>query len=569
MKGTAGNVWSRFVAIAAPFFRSERRWRAYALLAVLAVLLLAVSGLNVVNSFVNRFFMTAVERRQPDRFVYFAVVYVAVFAASTVVSVFSTYVEARFGLMWRDWLTRRFIDKYLNNFAYYRVKTAEEVDNPDQRIAEDVRSFASTTLGFALMLVNSTITVVAFLGVLWTITPWLFIVAAGYAAFGSVSTFLLGRKLIGLDNLQLKKEADFRYQLVHLRENAESISLLGAEKDENVRLGRRLTTAIDNFKQIIFVNRRIGFFTAGYNYLIQLLPLLITAPMYIRGEIEFGEVTQSQMAFNTVVAAFSLVVVQFANISAYAAVVTRLGSLWEALDRAAKTPPPIKVVVDDSKVAYDHLTLRTPKEGRPLVKGLSLEVPAGRRLLIDGPNGAGKTALVRATLGIWEGGEGRVIRPARARVLFLPQRPYISPGPLRDQLVPAKGVDDDRLLEALRDVTFGPILERFGGLDADHDWPNVLSLGEQQLLAFARLLLTRPRYAFLDEATTALDPERARHVYDLLSRTDMTYISVAEHHSLLDYHDDLLELHEDGTWKLSPTAERVAEAAGAAARQPA
>jgi putative ATP-binding cassette transporter len=547
------NAWSRFLALARPVFHSEIRWRAGGVLALLLTLLLSVSGLNVVNSYVGRDFITAVTERNADSYPLLAFLYIGVFASTTIVAVLARFTEERLGLMWRRWLTGHLLDRYLSSRVAYRLNNREDIDNPDQRLSEDVRNFTVTTLSFFVLLTNSTSTALAFLGVLWSITPLLFLVAVGYAVFGSVMTVLLGHRLVGLDNLQFKREADFRYELVQVRMHAEELALTAGERHERHRLGRRLWALVDNYRGIIAVNRNLGFFTVGYGYLVQLIPILIAAPLYLRGEQEFGVVTQSAMAFAQVVTALSLIVVQFQNISAFAAVIGRLGSLGEAIESAA-APAAIPTAEDVTRLAYEGLTLRTPKEGRVLVRDLWLEVPRGRRLLIDGPNGAGKSALVRATLGIWEEGEGRIVRPPRSELMFLPQRPYTGSGTLRDLLIPpdSREVADAHVLDALRAVDFEAVVTRVGGLDAERDWYSVLSPGEQQVLAFARLLMVQPRFAFLDDAAHVLGRERARQLYHTLAQTDITYISVTAHPDLPEYHDALLEIHDDGSWELLP-----------------
>jgi putative ATP-binding cassette transporter len=306
------NVWQRFYTLAAPFFASEARWKAFALLGALLGLIVLLNVINVQNSYVNRDFMTAVQDRDQARYGPLAVLYFGVFAALTVCDVLYAWSEAKLGLVWRQWLTKRLLARYLARRAYYWINRVQEIDNPDQRIAEDVRSFTATTLGFFLMLLNAAITAGAFLGVLWSISPWLFLVAVGYALFGSLGTVYLGRRLVGLNNLQLKKEADFRYELVRLREHAESVALLCAEPEEARRLRRRLDAAVDNFDVMIRVNRNLGFFTVGFKYMIQLLPLLLATPLYLSGaRADFGVVTQSAMAFAQVVGALSVIIDQF------------------------------------------------------------------------------------------------------------------------------------------------------------------------------------------------------------------------------------------------------------------
>jgi putative ATP-binding cassette transporter len=547
--------WSRFVTIAKPYFVSEARWQGIGLFALLVTFLLATSGLNVVNSFVGRDFMTAISQREPGRFVSLALCYAVVFVLSTAVGAFYRFTEETLGLRWREWLTRHLTDRYLAKHAYYRIKSAASVDNPDQRIAEDTKTFTVNTLSITLILLNSTITLCAFAGVLWSITPWLFLAAVGYALFGSLTTILLGRRLVALDVLQLKKEADLRYELIRVREYAEPIALLRGEGKENQRVRRRLRALVENFRAMIRLNRNLAFFTEGYKYMIQLIPLVIAAPLYMHGRIEFGMVTQAAMAFSLVINAFSVIVTEFQRIIQFAADLERLTSLWEATeDRPVPGKGPLELVEDGDLLAYEGVTLVTPAEGRLLIDNLSLKVPPGRRLLITGPDGSGRSSLLRATAGLWTAGQGRIIRPPPGQVMFLPQQPYLVRGSLRDQLVYAcrdEALSADRIREVVHQVHLGPVLERVGGLDVERDWPNVLSLGEQQLVGFSRVLLAEPQFAFLDEATNALDPQRADQLYRALAATSTTYVSVGNDRGLLDYHDMVLEVEGNGVWRVA------------------
>lgn len=551
--------WSRIVRITRPIFVSEMKWRALGWLGLLLVLLLSVTRLNVVNNYVGGDFMTAISERNPSKYREMAIKYLLVFAASTAVAVFAKFSEERLGILWRGWLTGHLLDKYLANRNYHRLMNRPEIDNPDQRITEDVKTFTTTTLSFLLMLLNATITACAFSFVTWKLSPLLLGVAVGYAIVGSLLTMLVGRRLIGLNNRQLQREANFRYELIHVREYADSIALLRGEKKQRARLGKRLGELVDNFRNIVSVNRNLGFFTVGYNYLIQIIPVLIVAPQYIRGEAEFGVISQSMQAFAQIIGAFSLIVTQFAQISSFAAVVNRMGAIWEVLDEAPEpAASKIEIVHDDARLAYERLTLRAAKDNKVLIDELSVEVPLGRRLLILGPDGIGKSALARATAGIWTHGEGRIVRPGQDTILFIPQRPYTALGTLRDQFFDADylGPDaDERLVAALCQVAFGPILDRVGGLDVERDWANLLTVGEQQLLGIARLLIARPRFAFLDRATNALSPSRVKHVYEVLSATSISYVSVGDQPILRDYHDAALELRDEGKWTTGPARE--------------
>jgi putative ATP-binding cassette transporter len=557
MPMTRRPMWSRFLRVSKPFFQSEERWRAFALFGVIAVFILSLNGLNVLNTFVNRGFMTALSERQVGRFFSLVAVFAGVFVVLTVVAVFKAFTEDRLRLRWRQWLTRHLADRYLSSRAYYRLKARADVDNPDQRLSEDVKTFTDQALALTLILANSAVTLISFSSVLWSITPWLCVAAVLYAAFGSVVTVLVGRRLVKWDVQQYRKEADFRYDLIQVRVQAEPIALMAGEADEGCRLGRRLGVLVENMKGIIGLTRNIGFFATGFDYMIQVIPLLIVAPLYMRGEVELGAVTQAAMVFTHVMGAFTLIVKEFQRLTTFGAVVERLGLFCEVLDEetAAPAKAPIETVEDEGRVAFENLTLTTPRDGRLLVKDLSVQVCRGESLLVRGPCGSGRTSLLRAAAGLWVAGQGRIARPPLAQVMFLPQQPYLRGGPLRDQLLYGsceKEMPDDKVLAVLRKLRLGALLDRVGGLGAEHDWSSTLSRGEQQQVAFARLLLANPDFAFLDEPTSALEAPEAYHLYEALARTPITYVSVGTDPGLADFHHRVLELGPGGTWEVTP-----------------
>ncbi len=296
------------------------------------------------------------------------------------VAVLYRFAEERLGLLWRSWLTRKVTEHYLDGRTYLRLKESAEIDNPDQRIAEDIRAFTTTTLSFSLIILNSTLAAISFSGVLWTISPLLFVVAVGYAALGTLTTVLLGRPLVGLNYRQSDREADFRSALIHVGENAESIALLRREDRLRARLMRRIDELVENSRRITSVNRNLGFFTTGYNYLIQIIPALIVAPRFIRGEVEFGVITQSTMAFTQLLGAFSLFINQVGSITSFAAVVARLSELGGAVETMDADGPGIETVEDNGRVAYERLTLRSPRDDAPLAgRGLGVDPPGMRR----------------------------------------------------------------------------------------------------------------------------------------------------------------------------------------------
>ena len=540
---------------------SRVRGRAITLLVLLLVFALSVNGLNVVNSYVGRNFMTAIANRDRSGFVSMAILYVGVFAATTAVAVFYRFFEERLGLLWRAWLTKRMTARYLERRTYFQLIESTEVDNPDQRIAEDIHAFTTTTLSFTLILLNSALAVVSFSGVLWSISPLLFGVAVGYAALGTLMTILLGRPLVWLNYAQFGREADFRTSLIHVRENAASVALLHREG----RLRQQLMSGIDklvlNFRRITSVNRNLGFFTTGYNYLIQIIPALFVAPQFIRGEVEFGVITQAAIAFTQLLGAFSLIVNQFASISSFAAVIARLGGFADAIETIEAARPAIETDEVPDRVAYEGLTLRASPGAAPLLDALSVAVPRGTRLLVTGPNDAARLALFRATAGIWTSGEGRIARPSLDEIYFLPEQPYLIPGTLRQLLVRTgheADTPDDRLVAALREADLESVVERARGLDVEHhDWSTILPLGERQEMVIARVMLERPAFAVLDRVSTALGLARLEVSLRRLTEAGITYLNFDELAiPSAELYDAVLEITATGAWSWKPLSGR-------------
>ncbi|MEK1888981.1 MAG: SbmA/BacA-like family transporter [Phyllobacterium sp.] len=541
---------SRFLRGFKLFMSSEAGKKARWMLVGLVILLCGINMLNVVNSYVGRNFMTAIADRKTAEFSQQAIFYIGVFAASTVVAVFARFTEERLALLWREFLTRRAVTLYLSDAAYFHMDASGQLTYPDQRISDDVRTFTTTTLSFVIMIFNSGLTIVAFSGVLWSISPLLFGVAVVYAACGSYLTIALGRPLIQLNYDQLDKEAGFRSGLIHVRETAEAIMVASGEERQKARLLQRLDEAIGNFRRITAVNRNLGFFTTGYNWLIQIIPALIVAPAFIRGDVEFGVITQSAAAFAMLVAAFSLIVTQFQSISNFAAVIARLGTLLEAFEQshAPAEPSGIDIAEDEGRLAFEHLTLLTA-DGRPLLKDLSVSVEIGTRVLITGPNQAAGVALFKAAAHVPATGSGRIVRPSRGGLLFLPQQPYLMPGTLRQTLVSpdkAEEISDDRIVDLLRE--FDLDVGQAGGLDQERDWDAVLSLREQQLLALVGIILAGPRFVFLDRLETTLGTEEFRKVLHALSRNAIAYINNGATSAGENLYDAKLRCESEGKW---------------------
>lgn len=563
MKEINRQVWDRFVLIAKPFWSSDDKFAARCLLGVLLLLMLAVNGLNVAINFVGGDFMTALSGKDAPKYFKLLWIYGGVFAVGTPIVVFYSFVQSKLAVRWRKWLAEHLLDKYLQNRNFYKLNHSTVIDNPDERLHQDISTFCSTALSLMLTVLGSIITLCSFAGILWSIYKPLCLVLIVYSIGGTIATVLYGKRLIGLNFDQLRKEADFRYSLVHVRKNAESIAFYQGEEQEGFQIKSRFSEAITNFNLLIGWQRNLGFLTTGYNYMVVIIPSLIIAPLYFAGTIQFGVITQADMAFTQVLASLSIIISSFTDLSSFIAVINRLGSFVEELDaQEAENNSTIVTTVGD-QIALNSVTVATPDGREKLVEKLTLSLAQGQGLLILGASGAGKSSLLRTIAGLWNSGEGIITRPALKEMMFLPQRPYMSLGSLRNQLLyPHIGTAfaDDELQNVLEQVNLADLASRVGGLDAERDWTEFLSTGEQQRLAFARLLVHKPKYAVLDEATSGLDLANESRLYQGLRKTGTTFISVGHRTSLFSYHEQALELIGAGAWKAGPTAEFAARA---------
>lgn len=545
-------TWKRFRGVLRMFVKSDQGPKAVMFATTLGLLMCAITGLNVVNSYVGRDFMSAIEHRNMAVFQKQGLFYVGVFLASTVVLVMYRFTEERLGILWREQLTRKLTEAYLKDRTYYRLDSSNGIANPDQRISDDVRAFTTTTLSFTLLIVNGTLTAISFSGVLWSISPMLFGVAVAYAVCGSALTIILGRPLIRLNYNQLDMEANFRSDLIHVRENSESIALAHREGRFKARLNKRLAALTGNFRLLIRINRNLGFFTNGYNYFIQIIPALVIAPMFIWGEKEFGVITQSTMAFATLLGAFSLIVTQFQSISAFTAVTARLHSLSDAIEKANRiTPCTISLEKSLDRVAYQNVTLHSADGKRLLVSNLNLEIPRGSRWLVLGKDDAPKVALFRATAGVWECGGGQIIRPDLEDILFLPERPYLPPGTLREVLLRTGAesiMPDAVIMGVLVKLGIDEVVSRANGLDTEQDWDDLLSIGEQHLLSVSRIFLAKPAFVFLDRPGSALPKNQISSILDMLTEQGIGVVILSKNGESRLRYDAVLEIKADGAW---------------------
>lgn len=614
--------------ILTPYFHETREGPC--LFGILLFLALADSGISVYFSYIIRDLMTALAEKEAQAFYHVMIKFAISMVALIPLQVMYRFVRVKLAIAWRKWLTERVLKLYFSNKVYYGLERqsksdgasakdyenrTKSMDNPDQRIQEDVSSFTQFSLTFFLSIVNSTIDVVSFSIVLFSIVPELVIAIVLYASLGTLATILIGKVLIKLNYESLQREADFRFSLVRIRENCESIAFYRGEEVEKREAGRKFTRVIDNMTIINYIQRRLDFFSITYYHLSSLLPTFLLAQEYFNGLIEFGVISQASRAFWHILTDVSIVVDQFNGISAFMAGIDRLFLFLKAIQELDShrsnedadimvgksigilenvvTTAPSGISVREYD-AFEYLSPNTPLQLRPiliirnlrlttpdhkrvLIQNLNLSLQKGQNLLIAGVSGAGKSSLLRAIAGLWLSGDGEIVRPRD--VYFLPQRPYCPPGTLRDQLLyPSTEIGNDHdsaqstfddwrtqgaiwsdedLLNILTSVDLPDLALRAGdgdpvrGINTALDWSNTLSLGEQQRLAFGRLLVNRPRLIVMDESTSALDVVAERKMYTLVKESlvsqagdPATYISVGHRPTLLSYHKLKLLIQE-------------------------
>lgn len=567
--GFNARLWRRFVTIARPYWLSDERWRAKGLLALLILLLLAQTAFSVLFNHETGEFTSALAAGDAERFWSSIWRYTALLTAAVPVYGLYYFVRDTLGLRWRRWLTHRFLARYFSQRAYYRLNAVAGIDNPDQRIAEDINTFTQQSLYFSMIVLGSVIELIAFASVLWSISQGLVYFLVGYAIFSTWFTAsVFGKRLIGLNFRQLQREADFRFSLVRVREHAEPIAFYDGEAREMSALQRIFQAVYANYQKVLRWQFKLNLFQFAHSFLTVVLPSVIIANDVLSGELEVGRAIQAAGAFAAILSALTVIVEHFEGLSRFSAGVDRLHAFSQAL--GVETGQPAEDAVSGSaadtddgpqqirtvhgfQLALEHLTVLTPNREHLLVQGLTLAVKPGEGLLIVGASGAGKSSLLRVIAGLWNTGSGEVVRPAGSDMLFLPQQPYLPLGDLRCQLTyPQTGRDisDEELLQWLERVNLPTLAGRFGGLGAELDWAKVLSVGEQQRLAFARALLAKPRYLLLDEATSALDASNEERLYGQLAGLSITPISVSHHQTLLKHHHQVLELPGDGSWTL-------------------
>jgi putative ATP-binding cassette transporter len=552
-------------------FRSklrQGRWLPWLLLGVIVLLILVINGINVGISFIARNVDNTLVAYDSTGFWQTVAIYAFCLVLALPIRALQSYLIPRLGLLWREWLSGRLLGRYLTNRAYYVLnpndETAEEIDNPDQRISQDAASFTGTSLSVTVEVLSALLTFFSFIIVLWSISVKLALWLLIYSVGGTAVIIFASRKLVALNYQQLKLEADFRYGLVHIRDNAESIAFYRGEQQEAKEAERRLGGAIRNYNRLIIWEALISVIQRSYDYFSRFLPWLVIAPIYFAKQVDFGVFGQASIAFSQVLFSVSYIVNNIDRLAAFSASISRLEGFQGKVEAISNQVQRLEGSEQagfagrrDGSILVSHVDLVPPRSNRLLIHDLSLEVDNHQRLLVVGPSGCGKTSFLRMVSGLWPPAAGRVERPAEGELLFIPQKPYMLLGSLREQLcypLEPERFSDEQLRHVLEEVRLPELVQRYPDLDIKQDWPRLLSLGEQQRLAFARLLLNAPHFVVLDEATSALDVATERHLYELLTARDMAFVSVGHRPTLAAFHNTVLELDGTGHWRLIPAA---------------
>ncbi len=566
MRALLRDAW----AIARPYWFSEDRWAGRALLVAVIALNLGIVAINVMLNKWNLAFYNALQDKNYDIFLQQLLRFTWLAGSFIVVAVYELYLNQMLQIRWRRWLTDRYLTAWLEGGSYYRMQlVAGETDNPDQRIAEDVRLFIAGasgiggTLGLAIGGMRAVVTLVSFVTILWGLSgaftlPWIGLTVPAYmvwaallyAIVGTWLTDLIGRPLVRLNFNQQRYEADFRFNLVRFRENTEGVALYRGEADELRGFRERFAAVVNNWWGIMRQRKRLTGFQSGFAQIAIIFPFVVAAPRYFRGEIQLGGLVQTASAFGQVQDALSYIVSSYTELAEWRAVVERLAGFGRAIERAhaeAAVEGIRRTEKDGAALALKDVDLLLPG-GRPLMQGVDLTFRRGDNALISGPTGSGKSTLFRAIAGIWPFGRGEISMPAHGRVLFLPQKPYLPIGTLREVVsypnLPG-AVDDAVLRETLEAVGLS---EMAGRLDESAHWALRLSPGEQQRIAFARALVQKPDWLFLDEATSAVDEVGEARLYTLLRDRlpNTTLLSVGHRSSLRSFHTRQLVLTPNG-----------------------
>lgn len=544
------------------YWQSEEKKKAFFLLACIIALTLGVVYMLVLLNQWNNSFYSALQNYDAKKifdelihFSWLAAIYI-------LLAVYSYYLQQTLILNWRRWLTTRFIDIWLQNKTYYNLQMfGKDTDNPDQRISEDVRQFVEMTLSFGIGILKAFCTFASFVVILynlsgslsftfmgktWTINGYMLWASLLYSVIGTYITHIVGRKLVKINFIQQKYEADFRFSMIRLRESAESVAFYRGEAQEGSVFKQRFKMLLDNFWKLVNKQKQLVFLNSGYSQIAIIFPFVVAMNRYLTKEVTLGGLMQVASAFGRVQDSLSYFVDMYSSIAQWQAVVIRLTCFGHHMHDVYQQAERFHVerFAAADVVEVDNMQINLP-DGKPLLENISFTLHPGHNVLIKGVSGSGKSTLLRAISGIWPFVDGKIFLPERDKLMFIPQRSYLPLGTLRAALnYPGnKPIDDTELIYLMDLCQIGYLKDK---LDLEADWSHVLSVGEQQRLAFVRAHIQQPQWLFLDEATSALDEDTEANMYSLLQERlqQTTVVSVGHRSTLNKYHELVLRLNK-------------------------
>jgi len=545
------NTTGRTLKVLGSFWLGERKLVAWSWLALIVTMLVVINVLNICISFGERSVLNSLEHKQQGDFWFYIFVYAGIFIIGTPIVGTFGWIKNKMHLQWRDYLSQSLLNKLYDSDRFQAIVSDPRVTNPEQRIQQDADKVLDKLMTFVLALVDSGLALISFAAILWLLSPVLLLTAVAYSAVGTFIMLKFGRRMIGLQIEQESREAYFRRELVRATDNATAIASYRGARRELERAREHLRLTLANWNCVISWTRNLTLFKVGYDYFILVVPMLITAPMYFAGEMDWGMMGQAASSFGRVLGSLSVIVHTYMLFAELNAGAHRLVSFDDVLNeyQSGYGESGIETVVSEG-VSVSNLAVNTPDGKTTIIKNVNFSVKPGDRMLIVGPSGIGKSTVLKAVAGMRKGGSGVVARPDADDVMYLPQKPYMFPGTLREQfLYPGRSQppSDKELLGLMNALGLDELINREGGLDAEQDWNEGMSGGQQQRVAIARLLINKPKLSILDEATSGLDAENERRAYALIRDSGITTVSVAHREGVVEFNDFVLVIHKDGS----------------------